>query len=402
MDSIEFMTLAANVALAASSRGKSVFETSADFWDGAVIYLSPMRRFGRFVLLAAAMTAWAATSEGKSRPDAGEMSNADAPARMVKQAALEYPEFLLKLGDIRGTVVIECTIDEKGEPRTPRIIQTSHPAFVPPAIASLFRSRFAPAFIQGKAVPSVFQMLFMFDVRDAWKHDVGREAFSVAPQSPPNAPAEFQYDDAPRIVTLCEPVYPYDLAVAGVSGEAEVNFVVDGGGKVAAAKVLKASRPEFGAALVAAIEAWRFTPPTNHGERTMALLSRRQEFAPNNRDLTSDVDGKRIMKLLRTGKGSFCELAAIDHPPRAIYQVAPSYPPLLQEQAVAGEAVIEFIIDREGKVRAPRVVSASREEFGWAAATAVQQWFYEPPRKQGKAVDVRVTMPFGFEPNRGK
>ncbi|MDB6095488.1 MAG: transport protein TonB [Verrucomicrobia bacterium] len=322
----------------------------------------------------------------------------DTNPRIVKKHALEYPEFLLQLGEIHGTVLLEFIVDEKGEVRVPRILQASHPAFVPPSIDALRKSKFAPGTIGGTPVKCAVSWAFSFEVIDRYNKGIGREAFSIAEHSPPGIPAEFQYDDAPRIVTLCEPAYPFELAVANMVGEAEVRFVVSADGTVAAAKVMSASRPEFGAALAAAIEAWRFTAPTFEGKRTMALLSRKQQFSPGNRDLSSDVQGKRVMKLLRAGKNEFAGLVDLDETPRVIYQVPACYPKLLEEQAVAGVAQLEFIIDQGGRVRAPRIVSASREEFGWAAATAVQQWFYEPPRRRGKPVDVRLSMPFEFNP----
>ena len=270
---------------------------------------------------------------------------------------------------------------------------------MPPAIEAVLKSEFAAATIAGKPVPCRMRISVKFDVTHGGR-SIGHEAFLIAQKSAPGTPAEFQYDEPPRIVTLCEPVYPYKLLLADIHGEAEVTLTVDRDGKIAAARVTSESRREFGAALVAAIETWRFTPPALNGKRSMAVLSWRHVFSSDNRDLTADADGQRIVKQLQAADRKFAELAALDRKPRALYQVPPHYSPLLEEQSVSGAAEVEFIIDLKGKVRAPRVVTATRGEFGWAAATAVQQWFYEPPLLQGKPVDVRVQMPFVFEPQR--
>jgi TonB family protein len=37
------------------------------------------------------------------------------------------------------------------------------------------------------------------------------------------------------------------------------------------------------------------------------------------------------------------------------------------------------------------------EAFGWAAATAVERWVFDPPKRGGQPVDVRVTIPFQFD-----
>jgi outer membrane biosynthesis protein TonB len=44
----------------------------------------------------------------------------------------------------------------------------------------------------------------------------------------------------------------------------------------------------------------------------------------------------------------------------------------------------------------PRIVSASHEDFGWAASVAVAQWRYQPPQKDGRSVEVRMTVPILF------
>jgi TonB family protein len=74
------------------------------------------------------------------------------------------------------------------------------------------------------------------------------------------------------------------------------------------------------------------------------------------------------------------------------------YPTALKKNGrPSGQAVIEFVIDRDGRARLPRIVSASDEQFGWAAATAVSQWVFDMPRRNGQPVDVRVKIPFQFK-----
>ncbi len=48
-----------------------------------------------------------------------------------------------------------------------------------------------------------------------------------------------------------------------------------------------------------------------------------------------------------------------------IHRVAPRYPQGLRiDGAPAGRAEVEFVIEREGRARLPRVVQATHEEFG--------------------------------------
>jgi len=41
-------------------------------------------------------------------------------------------------------------------------------------------------------------------------------------------------------------------------------------------------------------------------------------------------------------------------------------------------------------------LEATQAEFGWAAATALNQWVFNPLTRGGKPADVRVQVPFDF------
>jgi TonB family protein len=61
-----------------------------------------------------------------------------------------------------------------------------------------------------------------------------------------------------------------------------------------------------------------------------------------------------------------------------------------------GVAVVEFVIDRDGRVRLPRIVSATRPSLGWSAATALSQWVFTTPMRGGKPTEVKVQIPIEF------
>jgi TonB family protein len=69
----------------------------------------------------------------------------------------------------------------------------------------------------------------------------------------------------------------------------------------------------------------------------------------------------------------------------------------MKTDGLTGQAEIEFIVDRDGRVLFPRIVSASHEDFGWAAATAVSQWRFNPPMRNGQRVEVRMSVPILFD-----
>ena len=74
-----------------------------------------------------------------------------------------------------------------------------------------------------------------------------------------------ELDRLPKVVTTAPPQYPFELRRAGVEGSVTVDFVVDSSGNVQNAHAVKSSRPEFEAAAVEAIRAWKFDPGQKGG-----------------------------------------------------------------------------------------------------------------------------------------
>jgi TonB family protein len=99
----------------------------------------------------------------------------------------------------------------------------------------------------------------------------------------------------------------------------------------------------------------------------------------------------------RARAGSIGAPQGLDEKLTPILRVPPVYPAALKAAGgPKGEAEIEFVIARDGRARLPKIVSASHEEFGWAAATAVAQWVFKAPQREGRPVDVRVSIPISF------
>ncbi len=78
-------------------------------------------------------------------------------------------------------------------------------------------------------------------------------------------------------------------------------------------------------------------------------------------------------------------------------QVQPDYPESLQEQGIAGQALIQVTIGKDGKVTAAEVAKASHPDFGEAALEAARKWEFKPARRMGKPVKKVVKIPFKFQ-----
>lgn len=76
----------------------------------------------------------------------------------------------------------------------------------------------------------------------------------------------------------------------------------------------------------------------------------------------------------------------------------PVYPPGLARAGVAGRVVVAFVIDKEGRVTKPTVLSATDKRFCDSTVEAVRKWQFVPASADGVAVRTVAVLPvtFGF------
>jgi TonB family protein len=91
----------------------------------------------------------------------------------------------------------------------------------------------------------------------------------------------------------------------------------------------------------------------------------------------------------------------LDQPPARKVHPEPKLAPDTAKALGAGRAVVEVFIDVDGNVLLPRIISATHEEFGYAAAQAVVDWKYEAPKKGGKRTLAQGKLQIDFKPRNG-
>jgi RNA polymerase sigma factor (sigma-70 family) len=79
-------------------------------------------------------------------------------------------------------------------------------------------------------------------------------------------------DKTPQPKFQSSPQYPYEMRVAGITGEVVVGFVVDAEGNVQQARAVRSSRREFEGAAVAAVSRWRFNAGEKNGQAVNTQL----------------------------------------------------------------------------------------------------------------------------------
>lgn len=76
------------------------------------------------------------------------------------------------------------------------------------------------------------------------------------------------------------------------------------------------------------------------------------------------------------------------------------YPPLLRDAGVEGLVTVSMVVGADGLTRLPAVLHADNGAFREPALAAVARMRFQPAKKDGRAVAVRVTLPIAFQLSR--
>jgi len=311
--------------------------------------------------------------------------NSPTTARPVKQVAPEYPLALRRAG-VAGHAIVEIDIDANGTVHNAVAVESDDPGFSAAAIAAVSRWQFAPARKDGRPVADHQSIPFTFgtgNIAEELRRTEASDKNSLANFSPP--------DTTPVARSRLAPVYPFALRRDGITGKATVEIKVDVEGHVTEARVVQADQPEFGRALAAAVEEQTFRPAIEHGKTVAGSLTLTQEFDATH---LPDNVGSRLLVTDQKHPEDIPYATTLTSPLTVRVQPMPRFP--RSATASAGDAVIECFILNTGRAHLPRVVSASDELFGYAAAQAVTGWSFDPPNKDGKPVPARVRIAFKF------
>lgn len=101
---------------------------------------------------------------------------------------------------------------------------------------------------------------------------------------------------------------------------------------------------------------------------------------------------------LRASREAY-SLQQLDHRPKAMIRVAPTYPYALREAKIAGSVVVEMVIDHRGQVIESKVLESTAKEFESPTLLAVNRWRFSPGLKDGRQVNTRVTQKLEFDPS---
>jgi protein TonB len=93
------------------------------------------------------------------------------------------------------------------------------------------------------------------------------------------------------------------------------------------------------------------------------------------------------------------DISKLDQTPVARFQARPQYPFEMRRAGIAGEVVVDFLVDTNGDVQNAYAIRSSQREFESAAVQAVQKWKFKPGRKGGRDVITHMQVPIVFTLN---
>jgi protein TonB len=93
------------------------------------------------------------------------------------------------------------------------------------------------------------------------------------------------------------------------------------------------------------------------------------------------------------------DISMLDQTPVPRFQARPQYPFEMRRAGIAGEVVVDFIVDTNGDVQNAYAIRSSQREFEAAAIQAVSKWKFKPGRKGGRDVPTHMQVPIVFTLN---
>ncbi len=82
--------------------------------------------------------------------------------------------------------------------------------------------------------------------------------------------------------------------------------------------------------------------------------------------------------------------------PKLVTQVGPHYTADAMRRRISGAVLLQCVVDREGVPTNIEVVQSLDESLDEVALKALQQWRFEPGKKDGQAVLVQIDVKMGF------
>ena len=203
-------------------------------------------------------------------------------------------------------------------------------------------------------------------------------------------------DSHPIPTRTYRPDYPDNLRSQGIVGNALIKFTINKQGSVVDSEVISATHESFGIASIDALRQWQFIPARKNGEIISKQVQQRFKFTLSVEELAEIKVGREVFIKV---KGRIIKADELDTSPVPINTVIPIYPEELIDSGIEGEAQVKFIIDKDGYVINPQIMSTDHEKFTLNALIASLKMKFEPVKLKGRFWNVEMEKSFSFSEN---
>ncbi len=203
----------------------------------------------------------------------------------------------------------------------------------------------------------------------------------------------------PVAIRTVNPKHPAELLKKLVNGDAEIDCLVTAEGRVADARVLTASHPQFGEAAVEAVREWEFRPAERNGTPIAMRVRIPISYQLSGEQLLEGLAGHPVQEEITDSIIPAEQLPAWPYPKKILM---PRYPEILRGSGKYGKAVVAIVINREGKVINPKVVKYTYPEFIWPALVTAVSLQFEPVRVGKSPIYVSMELQYDFKAEEGK
>ncbi len=211
-------------------------------------------------------------------------------------------------------------------------------------------------------------------------------------------------DEPIQIIRTVEMTYPPQLIQELIDhGEASIMVMINHEGQLMDWLVMGYSHPLFVKEVLDVIVKWKFIPASKQGKAITTRLELKFIFKNNAIVRILPIDTGLIARTRQYQRNGaywtfICRQEELDVPLDAKVEISPMPPDQLGATATEGKVIVDFLIDPEGKVRMPMIVSTDDEAFSNSVLLAINECRYGVPRREGVPVITRVRRQYIFTP----
>lgn len=208
-------------------------------------------------------------------------------------------------------------------------------------------------------------------------------------------------DTALKMIQTIKPDFPLRLQREGVTnGEVRLVFEVSSRGKLVDLLIVAFTHSEFAHEVRRAVNTWKFEPGRVGGLpiSTVVDMTFIFEYKFGNPAVLEKMATTMAYEPTNNYVYAPCPKELLDRAPEPIARVAPNYPKELSDQGIVGRVPVVFYVDESGRARMPVSTNDAHPVLAALAAEAVKLWQFDPPKRRGRPVMIRVSTDFVFVP----